>query len=169
MQWILVCILIFKRRRLFEWFLLTLCLSLVHGGFTVALSAILPPHHHSSPFQSVSIHRTGILQIPFLSMFWPWFHLQGNLASCHTRVMPTAALTGKWKLSLFFFLWVWYSFTVPCICCLCVSGKRVLWVNHSLTWLNADNFLSQKHSQTCSIIGKDNQGIKSYSYSLEQG
>lgn len=101
MQWILVCILIFKRRHLFKCLLLTVCLSLVHGAFTVALSDTLPPHHHSSPFQSVSIHRTGILQIPLLSRFWPWFHLQGNLASCHTRVMPTAALTGKWRLALF--------------------------------------------------------------------
>lgn len=100
MQWILVCILIFKRRRLFECLLLTLSVPGAWGCYRGPFS-----HPPSSPSPLSISERIcpshWVLQIPLLRRFRPWFHLQGNLASCHTRVMPTAALTGKWRLALF--------------------------------------------------------------------
>lgn len=72
--------------------------------------ATLPTTTTTTAFQFRTVSNSFILEIPshgdilwiqFPGEFWPRFHLQGNLAPCHTKLMPIAALESKCRFSLY--------------------------------------------------------------------
>lgn len=101
MQWILVCILIFKRRRLFECLPLTLSVPGAWGCYGGPFSHPPSPPSPLSISERICPSHWGTAD-PAPAQVSALVPFARQPASCHTRVMPTAALTGKWRLPLSF-------------------------------------------------------------------